>query len=181
MFRIKSSMPDHHEVALATISSALRVLPVLSLDVVFGQALPHACGDRAAAPSNTPSDEAVEMLDPAGSFFDRYRDHGLGAPGGRLPINLFEPPGGNLEASAWSARILPGSATAASASFMGVFFFLLRLTNARSHDFAASARQNSASEAHLSGARTIRWVIGNIGSEDHDNALTAEVAKSHRV
>jgi hypothetical protein len=55
-----------------------------------------------------------------------------------------------------------------------------RLTNARSHDFAASARQNSASEADLSGADDC-MVIGNIGSDHDDNALTTEVAKPHRV
>jgi hypothetical protein len=51
----------------------------------------------------------------------------------------------------------------------------------RSHDFAASTRQNSASEAHLSGRGRFDGIIGNIGSVDHDNASTTEVAKPYRV
>jgi hypothetical protein len=49
----------------------------------------------------------------------------------------------------------------------------------RSHDFAASARQNSAST--FIGRGRFDGVIGIIGSEDDENALTTEVAKSHRV
>ena len=66
------------------------------------------------------------------------------------PSTCLSPSGGNLEAYAWSARILPGAATAASASFMGVFFFLLRLTNARSHS------QPNASAS----CRTIHSAVG---------------------